>query len=471
MPSTIAPDRFRSRIRSHLTLAYLCFVFLFGGGAREDIAGLVILRPVSAIVLAIGLLGLRDVSLRPYRFVLIMAAAIVTIALLHVIPLPPRLWGALPGRDLIERIDAAAGVGAVWRPLALVPAMAWNGLFSLLPPLAMLVLVMRAGIAEQIELARGLIAIGLVSAIVGVAQLAAGPDSPLYFYSITNSGALVGLFSNRNHHAIFLASLLPILGFLASLPAAERVRLQLRWAILAFLGLFLVAAMLVTGSRAGFGIGLASALVAMAIFRQPVPSRRSHKDQPKAPSRWQAFPLRAASIAAIAIVAVLFLGFSDSPLAARLFGTADGEELRFRVWGPILTDAWGYFPFGSGNGSFADVYKIGERSELLHFNYLNHAHNDWIEVVLTVGLPALVLLAIATAGWATATWRVFVVRRDAAPATLLGRLGAGLVALLALASFADYPLRTPSIICLFVLAVTWLAQGVAHPVSGKSEND
>lgn len=446
-------------------------MFLFGGGAREDIAGLVILRPVSALVLAIGLIGLSSVPLRSYRFVLLMAAAIVTVALLHVIPLPPQLWGALPGRDLIERIDAAAGLGPVWRPLALVPAMAWNALFSLLPPLAMLVLAMRLSTAEHIELARGLIAIGLTSAVVGVAQLAAGPKSALYFYSITNSDALVGLFSNRNHHAIFLATLIPILGLLASLPAGERGRLQLRWAMLAFLGLFLVVAMLVTGSRAGFGIGIAGALVAMLIFRQPAPSRRSHKDRPKPPSRWQSLPVRAAGFATLAVVAVVFLGFSDSPLVARLFETAEGDEMRFRVWGPILADAWGYFPFGSGNGSFADVYKIGERSELLHFNYLNHAHNDWLEVVLTVGLPAVALLAIAIAGWAAASWKMFFVRRDGSTATLLGRLGAGLVALLALASVADYPLRTPSLTCLFVLAVVWLAQGVANPVSGKSEND
>ena len=47
----------------------------------------------------------------------------------------------------------------------------------------------------------------------------------------------------------------------------------------------------------------------------------------------------------------------------RLF--AEGDENRLATWGPIAQMIWAYFPFGSGIGSFVDVYRVAEPRELL----------------------------------------------------------------------------------------------------------
>ena len=452
-----------------MTVAFLVLVFLLGGGARDDILSLVVLRPVAVVVCVLAALGLSGTDLRPFRFVLAMAAALVGVAVLHVLPLPPQVWHLLPGRELLVAIDAAAGLDDVWRPLALVPASAWNALFSLSVPLAALALAIPLRTEDHLRVARWFVIIGLGSAVLGVAQLAGGPEGPLYFYRITNSGALVGLFSNRNHHAIYLATLLPILACLASLPVSERGRLQLRYALIVSGALFLIAALVVTGSRAGFVVGLGGGLAALILFRRPQVQRRSHRDRPQHASGWTRLSFRAIGAGLIAAIAAAFLTFSELPIVARLFETGGSDELRFKVWQPILEMGWTYFPFGSGNGSFAEVYKIGEPTALLHFNYLNHAHNDLLEIFLTMGLVGLVLAALAAVAWAIATLAVFRRRGEPSPATRLAQLGACVVALLALASVADYPLRTPSLACFFVFAVVWLAHGYAGPESGKSE--
>ena len=475
MPLTANSERFSSHLHTRLTIAFLVVTFLFGGGGREDIIGLVVLRPVAIMVLAVGLLGLTKDQWRSYQLINWLALACVALVIIHLIPLPPALWHHLPGRELIVRIDSAAGLGDVWRPLSLAPPMAWNALFATFVPLAGLVLAMRLQTEAHGAVVRALLAIGIASIVIGIAQLAGPPHGPLYFYSVTNEGALVGLFSNRNHHAVFLAMLLPVLAFLASMPARETGKLRLRLGLLASAALLIAAALLVTGSRTGILVGLAGALAALVLFRQPKVLQRSLRDSKSVvKAHREAWPLRSGRIVGMAIFAILFflfLGFSNFPVVSRLLATGHAEELRFKVWRPIAKIAWSYFPFGSGAGSFADVYRIDEPTALLDGSYLNHAHNDWLEVILTMGLPGIILLAIAAAAWLVASRRVFLPARNPLPRTLLARLGSIEIGLLALASIADYPVRTPSLACFFAFAVVWLAQGVARPVDGIIEHE
>ena len=49
-----------------------------------------------------------------------------------------------------------------------------------------------------------------VAIVLGLWQMLEGPDSPLYFYTLSNRGLAVGWFANRNHLASFLASCVPM---------------------------------------------------------------------------------------------------------------------------------------------------------------------------------------------------------------------------------------------------------------------
>lgn len=348
----------------------------------------------------------------------------------------------------------------------MVPPGGWNALFSLSVPLAALMLSLNADAVKHRRLAMVLLAIGSLSILVGMLQLFGSRTGPFYFYRVTNPGEMVGLFSNRNHHAIFLACLFPILGYFAGENVGDRHRLRLRLLLLAAFSGLLVTALILVGSRTGLVLGLLGALSMLPLLRQPQIMRRTHRDK----SIPRAFPIRrvqAAAASAIVATAALFVIYSDSSVVQRLFASGGVDELRLRAFGTLVTMAWEYFPVGSGYGSFPEVYQIHEPVELLGNTYLNHAHNDWLEVLQTGGLLGLVLLIAAVVAWARASWKVFFRVGEYSTTVWLGRSASMVILLLALASLADYPLRTPSLACFFAISAVWLARAYRR---GSSED-
>ena len=296
-----------------------------------------------------------------------------------------------------------------------------------------------------------LLGIGLVSVLVAVAQISSGAP---YYYRITNEGAGVGLFANRNHQAAFLAALFPLLAVFAQADAGDPARAELRTAAAGAMAVILVPLILVTGSRAGLILGvLAIAAAAIICCCKP---RRAARESTRAV---RVLPL-AAGFAAVAIVGLLAVVMARAEAVTRLFADDQGGDLRLKVWGPVWRTATDYLPLGSGSGSFVTAFKLAEPDSLVRATYLNHAHNDLLEVFVTDGLVGTTLMALAI-GWLA--WRGMrgwfgsaAVHADAA----LARAASALLALLFLASVSDYPLRVPSLACLAVLAALWLNDAV-----------
>src|SRR5262249_7719605 len=61
---------------------------------------------------------------------------------------------------------------------------------------------------ERRRLSLVVIAVGIVSAFVGLTQVSQGPTSRLRFFAFTNDAEAVGFFANRNHFAAFLYTVL-----------------------------------------------------------------------------------------------------------------------------------------------------------------------------------------------------------------------------------------------------------------------
>ncbi|RYE96337.1 MAG: hypothetical protein EOO77_41165 [Oxalobacteraceae bacterium] len=117
-----------------------------------------------------------------------------------------------------------------------------------------------------------------------------------------------------------------------------------------------------------------------------------------------------------------------------------------------------YFPFGAGMGSFDPIFRMHEPFALLKPTYFNHAHNDFLEIVLNAGLPGLLLLLIALGWWG---WKSMVAWRGDA-AHILPRLGSVMLLLILIASIIDYPARTPIIMAMAMIAAIWLnSQGAS----------
>jgi O-antigen ligase len=430
-----------------IVAAFVLLTFAIGGSQRADLGSLAVLRPVAVLTAAYGLWSLRREDWTRHRLPLGIAAATLTLAIVHLLPLPPAIWMRLPGRGLIVEIDNMAAIGPIWRPISMVPAGGWNALFALFVPIAALTLAARLGEKERIGLAYLMLAIGLLTAIIGVVQLSGAGDA-LYFYRYTNEGAAVGLFANRNHQAAFLASLFPLLLFCAETQPLRHVDRRIRRFVALIVAVFLLSLILVTGSRAGFLISVVSVTGTALLFYR---TRISRDDTPTA--KKQAMLGIALILAPLLALAVVAISLNRDEAIDRMLRGGIVDPSRLENWKLILGMASAYFPFGSGIGSFQDVFNVGETYGRLDLKTFNHAHNDWLEIAMTAGLPGLILLAIGVGALVRMAYYWW--RSPPGDAALLGGAGLWMIVVLALASVTDYPLRVPSLSCLFAVAFIW----------------
>jgi len=434
-----------------VTIAFVVMVFALGGGSRADIEFLKVLRPASVLFLIYGLWGLRSDQVAPFRVLFGFAAVLLIFVAVELIPLPPSIWRALPGREVAAQIDHMAGLGDVWRPVSLVPVSTWNALFALIVPVTMLVLLARLRRQQLYHVLLVILVFGVLSGLIGLLQVIGPSDGPLYFYQITNFGSSVGLFANRNHQAALLACMFPMLAAYASYGVTEPEDVRRRGWTALLVGILIVPLLLMTGSRAGLVLGLIGLIAVPLVYKRPVLKAVRKRKQTLG---YMPYVLGGATVVGLGLLTFLL---ARASVFSRIFAQDPTDDLRWQIWGPIFRLSGKYFPFGSGVGSFVEVFEMDEPRHILDTTYVNHAHNDFLEVLMTGGAPAVLLFVAAVVFWVMATRRALF-SRDARPTdTVFARLGSVLVFMLAVASVSDYPLRVPSMACLFVLAAVWLA--------------
>jgi len=455
--------RWRENYEFWTLAALLCAAFLFGGGARDDILSLVVLRPIAALCLAIGLFGLTRADLRQYRGVLIGAAALVLLVLAHLIPLPPSIWTSLPGREIAADAAQAGGIAQPWRPLTLVPWRGWNTLYALIVPMAALVLAIRCTPRQREWIAYVILGLILLSALWAILQVAGGYRRALYLYRVTNDNLPTGLFANRNHFAAMLACAVPLMAVLVARYGRSQIYGSLRLWLTAAAAAGGLLLLLMTGSRAGLFV----ALVALACIPWVYPSG---SDAKTAKRRRQL--IIAAGVVAVLLVIALAVYLSRAEALDRLRSTGESGEPRFETWGPIARLVADYLPWGSGAGSFVEVWRIHEPTHLLDGSYLNHAHSDWLEWPMEMGIPGILLLLVALGAWIWRTIRLARLRPRRDSGVVVGRAGAVVVLVLGLASLVDYPIRVPSVAAVLAVAVVWMASAAGlRPGAGAAQEE
>lgn len=437
--------------------------FALGGSARGEVASLMVLRPLAILLLGFGLWCLKFEQVKAHWFLFAMGLAILALPALQLIPMPQVLWSQLPGRNLVMEIDKAAGLGQVWRPLSLTPGATRNALFAAIVPFAVLVLGVQLGSEERFRLLPLVLGLGGFSALLGLVQTLGDPNGWLYFYDTTNNGSAVGLFANRNHQALLLAMMLPMLAVLAHGRGLSGGTRQL---IALVSGLLLLPFILITGSRSGM-IVAAIALLAVPLvvgrtlhLAGPLPGKAGSGRKPLFGSR-----LGLVLLAAGLVLLTIWLGRG---LAwERLLTSEPTDDLRAKILPTLFSMIRVYFPLGSGMGSFEQIYQVHEPDALLSPTYMNHAHNDWLEVLLTGGAASAVLLIIAVAGFLLQSRRAFSVPAASSASVKYARLGLVMLMLAGLASISDYPLRVPSLASLLTLALLWTGCSLpkSHPKS------
>ncbi|MBX9898348.1 MAG: O-antigen ligase family protein [Qipengyuania sp.] len=433
--------------------------FLIGGASRDDVVSLMVLRPLNVLILALSIFWGWRLAWQHSRPLLIFGLATVGLTLIHLVPLPPALWTALPGRDIVADIFDAAKVPLPWQPISLAQIRTWNALFFLAGPLAALILTAGLGRFANGLVLRALIAIGLISGLIGLLQAIGPVKGPLYFYRITNFGDGVGLFSNRNHQAVFIAAMFPLLAAHFSLWRANADRLMFQKVLTASVALFFVPLILVSGSRIGLILGAFALGLAAWVYSPPqAVGRRDSLALYRRLTRTASIGAAVLGVALLSIVAV------RARLLERLFASDPSTEIRVQALPTNLEIAGAFFPIGSGIGSFVEVYRYFEPDALLNERYLNHAHNDFLEAVMTAGLPGLLLIVAALSMGLLGALRLARAGRVAVGSPvrseiILGRAGIATLFLLALASVTDYPLRVPSLAVVAAISATWAWRG------------
>lgn len=438
-----------------LTVPAFLLLCLFLGGSTQGVWRVMVLQLV-----AVGLIGWaalverKDRAEASERRLMLLAALAVLLFAVQLIPLPPGLWAALPGRDTVAGGFAAIGQGLPWLPLSLTPYDTLATAWTFLPPLAVLAVMARgSGLSERV-LALTIVIGTLLGVLLGAVQTLGGfrADAWWYLYDQTNGGA-VGFFANRNHMGTLLLIAIP---FAAALIAATRSSGRSRG------GGWHGAVTLGAGALLLILVGLALNMSAAAVMLTLPVVAFSAMLFPGSSARRRLLFIAAAGLT---IVAVLL--YTSSPVQAELAGSDTASfDQRLHFWTLSWSAAMNSFPFGTGLGSFERVFPLFETASAVNANYVNHAHNDYLELLVEAGLAGILLLIAFAAWWATAALRAW----TSPLATVYGRAATIASGAVLAHSLVDYPLRTAAIAAVFAACLALMARPLRASSGGKSSS-
>jgi O-antigen ligase len=448
-------------------LAFITIVLLTGGASRPDVSSLLILRPAAFLFLGYACLVITRQQFDLVRAPFILLSCLAALMLLQLIPLPPSIWSSLPQRDVIYAVSKDLDLQDLWRPLSMVPSRTLNSLLSLSVPAAAIMLFALLDDKQRKQVPLVIVIMGVASMLLGLLQIAGPSEGPLYTYAITNNGSAVGFFANRNHHAVFLACLIPIVvamlfDRLSSKRAGKIDQNFLYIALTVGMIIFVLPFILVTGSRAGALMAVVGLLLSALLWALWLASAKRSlvgADNLKTPGTFKRSVLLK-RIGLVPIVsAFLLLGvvaaiYFDRDFAInRYFELSKVEDLRTQALPVLLEMAKNHFPIGAGFGSFENLYKMWEPDSLLTPSYFNQAHNDGLQWIIEGGLPAITILAALI--WMIALRGIDICRSLIARERIqYVKIAAFFVTMMIFAaSLADYPLRTPIMMVFFSLII------------------
>ena len=371
----------------------------------------------------------------------------VSLVGLQLVPMPPALWTALPGRQFVLESLVATGTTPGWMPLSLSPPATRAVLLALLPPIALFTAALTLAPEDRKFVGVGMIFLVVFNVLLGLGQKFQGAGSALHFYANSDEVAS-GIFANSNFYAASLYATIPVAAALAI--AWSRHRAANRFVVV-FFSVILLAVVIVglaaAASRAGIVLAMAAVLACGFL-----PWGRSDEDKkPQVVSRMTMLAFFGALflIAQFGLVGILRLASTDP--------VNDYRTVISQVSSKAFSDV---FPVGSGFGTFVPVYSLFETPATMLEAVVNHAHNDWLELAIEGGAPMIVLLLVFLIWYGVNTFRLWRRRSDGRE-DLIQRAAAISVGLLLLHSLVDYPLRTPALMGLFALFCGLIAWGPA----------
>jgi O-antigen ligase len=437
-PSLFARNAdFKARRRLIATGGYFAVLAVFGGGLAGWTPGYILIS--AAIVVAVLALAWRDGfraldDTPPLAKIALIGIAVLP--LLQLIPLPPGVWQALPGQALRHQVLTLAGLGNSWQPLSVEPvgtaisALLTIGFVGLI---AMLMRLSDRDFRSVLLLAFGLVLLGI---LIGMVQVVTDGQFPNP-HGIAMGPTLQGFYANKNHMAVILAITILLVGFVV-VPRffVPQRRLLINLGYIAFVLVCIIS----TNSRAGLALGGVAALIVL------------HDQTRKIDWRY-----KIAGLVVLALLAGLILSTATFELVSGRFEDVD-SDLRWRIATWSLPLAERYWALGSGAGSFATLFAANEQLAWVKPTFVNHAHNEYLQLVIEFGMTGVAVLAVLLASLVRPVllwWRQPRTVRDHALMTF----GFAAIVLFALHSAVDYPLRRPAGWAFLALALVAVFRG------------
>jgi O-antigen ligase len=440
-----------NRLRVFVAPAYLMACLILGGSAQGiwqnmllQLAGLAI---IGWAALDLGTTPDEPLLSRPARQLLLLAILALLVVLAQMIPLPGRLWADLGPRGNLARDFRILNIPIPAEPVSLTPAAGLSSVLAIIPPIALFCAIARLRLYRAGWLAFAIIFGTLAGTALGALQVASAgaAQSAWYLYDETNPGKAVGFFANADHMATLLVITIP---FVAATVAAATGRGPHRYAAAVATGsasaVVIVIGLVLNGSLAGYTLALpviaASALIIL--------------------------PRRSRARLGVICVAALLAGGSLMAIEMTAIGSgklgehaASAVQSRAEIMSTTARAAADFMPFGSGLGSFENVYHLYEVPEQVTSVYVVHAHNDYAELALELGLPGIILMLLFLVWWSVAVWRASRTN-EAGP---FARAAAIASAAILVHSIVDFPLRTAAIAASFAMCLALLSSSRAAP--------
>lgn len=431
-----------------LVLLMVFLVFTLGGGGTSgphtEMPLQIALAGLVALPLAIPALG-RGLGKVPV-WATILAVLVIALPAVQLVPLPPAVWQALPGRDVEAATLALVGADRWWMPLSMAPAQTMASLLATVAVVLVMIQVARLGAHARTLVGVVIVLVCALSLVLGALQMAHLGGMGWTLYSEYHRGWVIGFFANRNATTDFLQIGMLALGMVAVARVGDgrRHAETLPMTLVGFVVLSI--ACVLTGSRAGIALyPLTVIFMAVMLWRE---IRRK-------------IPRIGLFVWAGSVVAVLAAaGLSQIEAVQRVIARFDfAKESRWDVWTDTYYAAARVWPYGSGVGTFTSVMPQAERLEVVDITRPVRAHNDWLEWVLEGGLPgqillglvALVMIALAVRAIREAWGETGTRERRAqvlfANAALLH---------IGLHAIFDYPLRTMALAAILAISAAFL---------------
>jgi O-antigen ligase len=384
---------------------FACLVL--GGGTASGL-------PVDAVLQILVILCSTYVLLRRWdapisRAGLVFFGLVLCAGLIQIVPLPIDLFRPFRPEVFLPFLPGAS-TEPVTTTISLAASQTVLSTIFALVPIYFFLAMSRLSSADLIGLIPFYIIGVLCNLAAAVFQYSLSPGAAandLLGYRIA-----AGMFANVNHFSTLLFISIPIIIYLG---------IFLNRRAFAVTALLLIAlTLLAAGSRAGILIGLAISVITVVSLA------------------WRA---RKGGILALALMLLLAIysygtivqigeqSMADQEFGRRYFALATLEGIR---------ENW---LFGVGYGAFETAFQHYEYQDALQVYYVNHAHNDFLEVAFEGGVLGMLILGLYVLAL---LWRTLQI--GSLP---LQRLASLSILMVLVHATVDYPLRTMAVAMVF----------------------